>query len=109
MRHQRPKYFQEQQKTLLLAVQLTFYLEKSNERVLLVSREGVLHAGTKDIDLKGDIRVKLPREYVLTTETAHYTHSNRIVESETPIRVSGTGLRWTANGGNTTSPTTSPG
>ncbi len=93
------KYFQEQQKTLLQAVRLTFYLEKTGEEIHLVSREGVLHAGTKDIDLSGDIRVALPREYMLTTQTAHYTHSNRIVESDDPVHLSGPGLeldgdRW---------------
>lgn len=93
------KYFQDEQKTLLTAVRLTFYLEKSDEQIQLESREGVLHAGTKDIDLTGNIRVRLPREYVVTTETAHYTHSSRVVSSDTPVHVSGPGLeldgqRW---------------
>jgi LPS export ABC transporter protein LptC len=93
------KYFQDQQKTLLLAVRLTFYMDKTGERIYLESREGVLHAGTKDIELSGDIRVTLPREYVVTTQTAHYTHNNRIVESDDPVHISGPGLeldgkRW---------------
>ena len=41
--------------------------------------------GLKYIDLKGDIRVTLPREYVATMETAHYTHGARMVESSDPI------------------------
>jgi len=86
------KYFQEQQKTLLLAVRLTFYLDKSDEQIHLESREGVLHAGTKDIELKGDIRVTLPRDYVVTTETAHYTNGDRIVQSDDPVHISGPGL-----------------
>jgi lipopolysaccharide export system protein LptC len=86
------KYFQDQQKTLLLSVRLTFYLDKSDEQIHLESREGVLHAGTKDIELKGNIKVMLPRDYVVTTETAHYSHGNRIVESDDPIHISGPGL-----------------
>ncbi|HIJ77457.1 MAG TPA: LPS export ABC transporter periplasmic protein LptC [Deltaproteobacteria bacterium] len=93
------KYFQDQQKTLLQKVSLTLYLEKTGEEIHMESREGVLHAGTKDIELRGDIHVALPREYVLTTETAHYNHSSRIVESDDPVHISGPGLeldgkRW---------------
>jgi len=57
----------------------------------------VLHAGTKDIDLSGDVRVAMPREYVVTTQTAHYTHRNRIVESDDPVHVSGPGLELDGN------------
>ena len=86
------KYFQDQQQTLLQKVHLILYLEKTGEEILLDSREGVLHAGSKDIELRGDIHVALPREYVLTTETAHYNHSSRIVESDDPVHISGPGL-----------------
>lgn len=91
------KYFQDQQKTLLQAVRLTLYLEKTGEEIHLESREGVLHSETKDIDLSGDIHVELPREYVLTTEKAHYTHSSRIVESDDPVHISGPGLELDGN------------
>jgi len=91
------KYFQDQQKTLLVAVRLTLYLDKSDEQVQLESREGVLYAGTKDIDLNGDIRVKLPRVYVVTSEKAHYTHNGRIFESDTPVHISGPGLELDGN------------
>src|SRR5208283_2905555 len=93
------KYFQDEQKTLLQTVHLTLYLDKTGEEIHLKSRDGVLHAGTKDIDLSGNIRVALPREYVLTTETAHYTNSDRIIKSDDPVHISGPGLeldgdRW---------------
>ncbi len=86
------KYFQDQQKTLLQKVHLVLYLEKTGEEILLDSREGVLHAGTKDIELRGNIHVALPRDYVVTTETAYYNHSSRIVESGDPVHISGPGL-----------------
>jgi len=91
------KYFQDQRKTLLQAVRLTLYLEKTGEEIHLESREGVLHTETKDIDLSGNIHVTLPREYVLTTETAHYNHSSRIVESDDPVHISGPGLELDGN------------
>ena len=91
------KYFQDQQKTLLQKVSLTLYLEKTGEEIHLESREGVLHAGTKDIELRGNIHVALPREYVLTTETAYYSHSSRVVESDDPVHISGPGLELDGN------------
>jgi len=91
------KYFQDEQKTLLQTVHLTLYLDKTGEEIHLKSRDGVLHAGTKDIDLSGNIRVALPREYVLTTETAHYTNSDRIIKSDDPVHISGPGLELDGN------------
>jgi LPS export ABC transporter protein LptC len=91
------KYFQDKQKTLLQTVHLTLYLDKTGEEIHMKSRDGVLHAGTKDIDLSGNIRVALPREYVLTTETAHYTNSDRIIESDDPVHISGPGLELDGN------------
>ncbi len=91
------KYFQDQQKTLLQKVSLTLYLEKTGEEIHMESREGVLHAGTKDIELRGNIHVALPREYVLTTETAYYSHSSRVVESDDPVHISGPGLELDGN------------
>jgi LPS export ABC transporter protein LptC len=91
------KYFEDQQKTLLQAVRLTLYMEKTGEAILLESREGVLYAGTKDIELRGDIHVALPREYVLTSETAYYTHSSRIIESGDHVHISGPGLELDGN------------
>ena len=84
-------YFQDEQKTLLRDVHLTFFLDRAGE-LQLTSREGVLHAGTKNIDLKGDIRVELPRDYVAIMRTAHYIHGKKIVESGDPVHLTGPGL-----------------
>ncbi len=91
------KYFQDEQKTLLQTVHVTLYLDKTGEEIHMKSRDGVLHAGTKDIDLSGNISVALPREYVLTTETAHYTNNDRIIESDDPVHISGPGLELDGN------------
>ena len=93
------KYFQDQQQTLLQTVRMTFYTDEGEE-IHVQSREGVLHAGTKDVELRGNIRAELPNEYVATMETANYNHANGIVESDDPVHISGPGLeldgnRWT--------------
>jgi LPS export ABC transporter protein LptC len=90
-------YFQDEQKTLLQVVRLILYLDKTNEQIYLESDEGILYAGTKDIDLKGNIRVMMPREYVVTTQTAHYNHGARIVQSDDHIHISGPGLELDGN------------
>lgn len=86
------KYFQDQQKTLLQNVKLTFYVEKTGEEIRIESREGVLHAGSKDIELSGSIRATLPRDYIVMMDKAHYDHQKRIVKSEDPVHISGPGL-----------------
>jgi LPS export ABC transporter protein LptC len=91
------KYFQDEQKTLLLNVHLTFYLDKAGEELQLTSKEGVLFAGTKNIDLKGDIRVQLPHDYVATMQTAHYVQRKKLVESGDPVHLSGPGLTLDGN------------
>lgn len=91
------KYFQDDQKTLLQNVHLIFYLDKAGGELQLTSNQGVLYAGTKNIDLQGDIRVKLPRDYVVTMQTAHYSHGRKIVDSKDPVHLSGPGL--TLDGG----------
>lgn len=92
------KYFQGQQKTALTSVRLTFYLE-SGEEIHLESREGVLYAGSKNIELWDSVRATLPRGYELTTERAAYDHQQRLISSDTAIRLTGSdvdvqGTRW---------------
>ncbi|MDR3554891.1 MAG: LPS export ABC transporter periplasmic protein LptC [Syntrophobacteraceae bacterium] len=91
------KYFQDEQKTLLENVHLTFYLDQAGAELQLTSKEGVLYAGTKNIDLKGDIRVQLPHNYVATMQTAHYVQRKKLVESADPVHLSGPGLTLDGN------------
>ena len=86
------KYFQDEQKTTLQNVHLIFYLDQSGKQLQLTSSEGVLYAGTKNIDLKGNIRVGLPQDYVATMQSAHYIHGKKLVESKDPVHISGPGL-----------------
>lgn len=92
------EYFQEDRKTLLTSVNLVFFLDKGRE-IRLKSQKGILFAGTKDIELWGEIRAEVPNGYSLNTERASYLHQQETVVSETPIRISGPdlqlrGMQW---------------
>lgn len=93
------EYFQEQQKTLLRSVHLTFFLEKAGEEIRLESQEGILYAGTKNIELRGSVRAVLPKDYTIMMQKALYDHQKRTVGSDEGVRISGPGLeleggRW---------------
>jgi LPS export ABC transporter protein LptC len=92
------KYYQNEHKSILTNVHLTFLL-KDGEEINLKSREGVLFAGTKNIELWGAVHADLPRGYKISTERVFYEHKNRRVSSETPVHLSGPqvrldGARW---------------
>ncbi len=92
------KYFQEEQKTHLSSVHITFFLE-GGEEIQLQSQEGALYAGTKNIALRGAIHAVLPRGYQLSTEQAFYDHQKKTISSETPVHLGGPdiqldGQRW---------------
>jgi LPS export ABC transporter protein LptC len=82
------KYFQEEQKTLLATVRITFFLE-SGEEIQLESQEGALYAGTKNIELWDSVRAVLPRGYQLSTERVFYDHQKKTISSEVPVHLAG--------------------
>lgn len=91
-------YQQEDQKTVLKSVHLTFFLEDGGE-AYLESKDGVLYAGTKNIELWNEVRATFPRGYTLLSDRAYYEHQKSLVISEAPIQVTGpefilTGQRW---------------
>ena len=92
------RYFQAEQKSLLTAVRLTFFLD-SGEEIHLESKEGILYAGTKNIELWGGVQAHFPQDYELNTEHASYDHKAKIIFSDSVIRVAGpdvqvSGNRW---------------
>ncbi len=83
-------YLHDQQKTILNSVHLVFYL-KNGQEIQLESKKGILHAGTKKIELRDAVQVALPRGYVLTSDEADYDHQDRVITSDHPIHLSGPG------------------
>lgn len=90
------RYFQDQQKTMLKAVRLTFYLEEGGE-IVLESQEGVLNAGTKNIELWNRVRATLPYGYEISTDRAYYEHTSKELYGDRPIQLAGPELQVTGN------------
>lgn len=86
------KYFQDQQKTFLKKVHLTFFMDDGGE-ILLESDKGVLYAGTKNIELQDSVRATLPYGYTLTSDRAFYNHTEKVIYSDTPLFLAGPDLR----------------
>lgn len=89
-------YFQDEQRSELKDVHLVFFLE-NGEEIQLQSHEGTLYAGTKDIELIGNVEAQVPRGYRLTTQRAFYRHSEKRIYSETALKVEGPNLQLTGN------------
>lgn len=92
------KYFQDDQKTALSRVELVFFLE-NGEEIHLQSQHGILYAGSKDIELWGQVHAAFPQDYELTTERARYRHSDNEISSDASILVTGpdmklAGMKW---------------
>ncbi len=84
-------YLHDQQKTILNSVHLVFYLD-DGEQIQVESKKGILHAGTKKIELRDSVQVALPRGYVLTSDQADYDHQRKVITSDHPIHLSGPGV-----------------
>jgi LPS export ABC transporter protein LptC len=82
------KYFQEEQKTRLTEVRITFFLE-NGEEIQLTSQEGALHPGTKNIELWNAVQALLPRGYRLFTERVFYDHQKQTLASDTQVKLAG--------------------
>lgn len=92
------EYFQEEQQTRLASVRLTFFLE-SGEEIHLQSEEGLLSAGSRNIELWDSVKADLPQGYELLTDRAFYNHQQEVLSSSSSIRINGPdvqlqGSRW---------------
>jgi LPS export ABC transporter protein LptC len=90
------QYFQDEQKTMLKSVNIVFFLE-DGEEVRMESQEGILYAGTKNIELWNSIRALLPDGYELLTEKAFYNHERKSIASETLIKLKGPDVQLQGN------------
>jgi LPS export ABC transporter protein LptC len=82
------RYLQEQQKTILKTVRLTFFME-NGEETFLNSEEGVFYSSTKNIELYRAVEAILPGGYRLASDRAVYEHEKKTLLSDTPITMSG--------------------
>ncbi len=91
-------YFQDEQKTLLKTVRLTLFLA-DGRKISLESDQGMLYAGTKNIELWDSVSAELPEGYRLTTDRAAYNHERQAIGSPSEISLHGpdvdmTGKNW---------------
>jgi LPS export ABC transporter protein LptC len=92
------RYFQEGQKTELEDVHLVLYMSSGDE-VELRSETGILHAGSKDIELVGQVHALIAHSYQVNTDYAYYNHKEQKIHSDSSIHVEGPELlldggRW---------------
>ena len=92
------RYFQDEQKTQLKAVRLTFFLEEGGE-VVLESQDGILNAGSKNIELFNSVRAVLPYGYEIVTDRVYYDHTSKVLYGDNTIGLTGpeldvAGNRW---------------
>jgi LPS export ABC transporter protein LptC len=82
------RYFQEEQKTELEDVYLVLYM-RSGDIVELRSESGILHAGSKDIELVGSVHAWIAQSYQVNTDYAYYNHKEKKVYSDSSVHVEG--------------------
>ena len=83
---------------MLKAVRLTFFLEEGGE-IVLESQDGILNAGSKNIELMNSVRAALPYGYRIDTDRVYYDHTSKVLYGDNPIRLTGPeldllGNRW---------------
>ncbi len=81
-------YFQQEQKTLLKRVRLILFLADGRE-IFLESDQGMLYAGTKNIELWDSVQARLPEGYRVTTDRATYHHELQTIGSSSGIHLTG--------------------
>lgn len=91
------RYFQAQQKTVLKAVHLTFFMD-SGEEAYLTSEEGIFYSATKNIELLRSVEATMPGGYKLMSDKAVYDHEKKTLFSETPVKLLGQDIEL--DGGN---------
>ena len=92
LRADEAKYYQDDQKTALTRVRLRFFLQ-NEEEIHLESKHGILHAGSKDIELWGSVHATFPNGYEMSTEKAYYDHKQNLIYSQASILVTGPDIK----------------
>ncbi len=82
------RYYQEDKKTVLSDVVVRFFLEDGSF-IKLSSREGIIYAGVKNLELHGNVSVNLPQNYSFNSDRVFYSNSKKKIYSDTPLRISG--------------------
>jgi LPS export ABC transporter protein LptC len=76
-------------------ISATFFLNK-DKTIQLTADNGVLHVDTNNLSISGHIVIKFS-DYVLTTEHLNYVHKSHIINSATPVEITGNTMMLKAN------------
>lgn len=79
------EYIENTQQVLMKELSVTFFLEDGRNAVLTAD-EGILNKASNDIEVMGNVLV-IDERFRLETERLLYDHSNRIIKSNSPIRL----------------------
>jgi LPS export ABC transporter protein LptC len=94
------RYFEQEDRVVVLAPRVVVYFEDGNRRVELSGREGHLDLADKELDavrLEGDVHLMLD-DLELSTAEATYERSRDVVVAPGPVVIRGTALDVEATG-----------
>ena len=79
------RYFEDRELLFLEAVEVTLY---SDDKIYhLTGDEGRFNTKTRDIEIKGQVKVVMPDSTKLRTETLNYDHQKKLMTSEDKVSI----------------------
>ena len=88
------RYLNAEKQVILTDLSMTFYLENQQD-LQLTADSGILQTESKDVEIRGNV-VVTSADATLTTEDLRYRHTQRILASRTPVKITGDAYRLTA-------------
>jgi LPS export ABC transporter protein LptC len=84
-------YYEVRQETVLSLVSAVFFLEDGG-RVELRGDEGVLDNASKNIEIRGKVRLNYGNDYWLVTDRLSYDNEKELIHTSEPVILEGRGL-----------------
>jgi len=89
------QFFTEKNMARLTDISVTFYL-KDDQNIFLRANKGQLNTKTNDMTISGNINANMP-QYTLKTENLNYHHHSHIIHINTPVEITGSSIKLTAD------------
>jgi LPS export ABC transporter protein LptC len=86
----------DKKKQMILKKLSVIFFMKKGKKVYLTAEQGIFKTDSNDIEVKKNVVVKNDI-YRLQTEKLHYRHSNRILFSKVPVKITGASFQLTAD------------
>jgi LPS export ABC transporter protein LptC len=85
------RHYAEEQETILTNVNAVFYLDDGG-KVTLEGDEGAIDHATKNMEIRGKVRVNYDGTYELTTARLFYDSDRHVIYTPDPVVIAGRGL-----------------